>query len=100
MIVLGRQNAGGGIFSENSSPKRNRLDQCLLGSKESQKALLFMVFLWIKALIVKALLDFYTASQALMPQLTARNGENELVRFGGPQNIGWVNPHSWGIHHD
>ena len=27
-----------------------------------------MVFLQLKALIIKALLDFYTASQALMPK--------------------------------
>jgi hypothetical protein len=31
------------FFCGHSSPKRNRLGQCLLGSKESQKVLLFVV---------------------------------------------------------
>jgi len=43
------------------------LDQCLLGSKESQNVLLFVVYLYIKALIIKAFVGFYAASQALMP---------------------------------
>ncbi|WP_139237989.1 hypothetical protein [Pseudomonas sp. OV546] len=51
-----------------SSPKRNRLDQCLLGLEESQKWVFFDGALWIKALILKALIVFYAASQALMPK--------------------------------
>jgi len=56
-----------GVAARNSSPKRNRLDQCLLGSKESQKVLVFVGDLYLKALIIKALFDSYAASQALMP---------------------------------
>lgn len=57
-----------GFTAGNSSPKRNCLDQCLLGSKESQKMLLFVVYLYFKSLIVKDLFGFYTVSQALMPK--------------------------------
>ena len=39
-----------------------------MGSKESQKVLIFLVCLQLKALIIKALIDFYAASQALMPK--------------------------------
>lgn len=58
-----------GFSAGNSSPKRNRLDQCLLGSKESQKVLIFEADFWLKVLIIKAFGEFYTASQALMPNL-------------------------------
>jgi hypothetical protein len=57
-----------GFSAGSSSPKRNRLDQCLLGSKESQKLVVFGSHFWIKALILKAFGDSYAASQALMPK--------------------------------
>lgn len=50
-----------------SSPKRNRLDQCLLGLEVSQKWVFFEGVLWLKALILKALNVSYAASQALTP---------------------------------
>ena len=50
-----------------SSPKRNRLDQCLLGLEESQKLVIFVGVFRVKALIIKALSVSYVASQALMP---------------------------------
>ena len=50
------------------SPKRNRLDQCLLGSEESQNSVVFSADLRLKALILKALFRSYAASQALMPK--------------------------------
>lgn len=56
-----------GFSAGYSSPKRNRLDQCLLGSKESQTALIFADDLQLKALIIKVFGDSYAASQALMP---------------------------------
>jgi len=52
-----------------SSPKRNRLDQCLLGSEESQKWVLLVADFGLKALITKAFIDSYAASKALMPQI-------------------------------
>lgn len=52
----------------NSSPKRNRLDQCLLGLEESQKWVFLEGVLPIKALILKALIVSYAASQALIAQ--------------------------------
>ncbi|MBJ2224897.1 MULTISPECIES: hypothetical protein [unclassified Pseudomonas] len=51
-----------------SSPKRNRLDQCLLGLEESQKLVIFVGVFRVKALIIKALSVSYVASQALMPK--------------------------------
>ena len=56
------------IFCGYSSPKRNRLDQCLLGSEESQKRVFLVADFGLKALIIKALIDSYAASQALMPK--------------------------------
>lgn len=52
----------------NSSPKRNRLDQFLLGSEESQKWVFSEGVFRLKALILKALIASYAASQALMPK--------------------------------
>jgi hypothetical protein len=57
-----------GFYAGSSSPKRNRLDQCLLGSKQSQKWVFLGGDFEIKALIIKALVRFYAASQALMQQ--------------------------------
>ena len=51
-----------------SSPKRNRLDQCLLGLEESQKMVFLEGAFRLKALILKALSVSYAASQALMPK--------------------------------
>ena len=51
-----------------SSPKRNRLDQCLLGLEESQKMVFLEGVFMLKALILKALSVSYAASQALMPK--------------------------------
>jgi len=56
-----------GFDAGNSSPKRNRLGQCLLGFKESQKLPIFVAVLYLKTLIIKEFIYFYAASQALMP---------------------------------
>ncbi|AZE53698.1 hypothetical protein C4K03_1527 [Pseudomonas synxantha] len=51
-----------------SSPKRNRLDQCLLVLEESQKWVFLEGVFRVKALILKAFSVSYAASQALMPK--------------------------------
>ncbi|WP_426618257.1 hypothetical protein ACP3TY_19610 [Pseudomonas rustica] len=51
-----------------SSPKRNRSGQCLLVSERSKNRVVFSDDLRLKALILKALIDSYAASQALMPK--------------------------------
>ncbi|WP_157720144.1 hypothetical protein [Pseudomonas prosekii] len=57
-----------GFFLWISSPKRNRLDQCLLGLEESKRMVLLGACLRLKALIQKAFSVCYAASQALMPK--------------------------------
>jgi hypothetical protein len=54
---------GMGFTDEKSSPKRNRLDQCLLGYKDSQRTLLFSPIFKLKALINKALVIAHPLSQ-------------------------------------
>jgi hypothetical protein len=66
LIAFGRT-PGAGLSSCISSPKRNRSGQCLLGSEQSQNWVPSSADLRLKALISKALIDFYAASQALMP---------------------------------
>ncbi|WP_157264129.1 hypothetical protein [Pseudomonas synxantha] len=71
-----------------SSPKRNRLDQCLLGLEESQKLVLFVGVFMVKALILKALSVSYAASQALMPKRcrVLLEAVKELPPFGPMKN--------------
>ena len=73
MLKFGRQDAVAVFALGKSSPKRNRLDQCLLGLEESQKWMFFEGVIWLKALKLKALIVSYAASQALTPYLEAQN---------------------------
>ena len=72
----------------NSSPKRNRLDQFLLGSEESQKWVFSEGVFRLKALILKALIASYAASQALMPKRcnVLLETVKELPPFGPMEN--------------
>ncbi len=54
-----------GFTAGKSSPKRNRLDQCLLGSKYSQKTLHFPPIFKLKVLINKALVIVHSLSHPI-----------------------------------